>query len=73
MSRFIESQDLLQVTLLSLTDPDARAMSTNGRHSGIVGYNVQAAVDAILPKPMTSNAKAECRFDKSDFIYWHIT
>ena len=23
----------------------------------------------ILPKPMTSNAKAEGRFDKSDFIY----
>ena len=114
---------------LSLTDKDSRAMSTNGRRSGIVGYNVQAAVDAkhhlivahevtndgsdraqlapmakaareaigtrklvaiadrgyysapqikachdagidaILPKPMTSNAKAEGRFDKSDFIY----
>ena len=26
-------------------------------------------IDAILPKPMTSNAKAEGRFDKSDFIY----
>ena len=114
---------------LSLTDKDSRAMSTNGRRSGVVGYNVQAAVDAkhhlivthevtndgsdraqlapmakaardaigtcklvaiadrgyysaqqikachdagidaILPKPMTSNAKAEGRFDKSDFIY----
>jgi transposase len=114
---------------LSLTDKDSRAMSTSGRRSGIVGYNVQAAVDAkhhlivahevtndggdraqlapmakaardaigtrklvaiadrgyysapqikachdagidaILPKPMTSNAKAEGRFDKSDFIY----
>ena len=31
---------------LSLIDPDARAMSTNGRRSGIVGYNVQVAVDA---------------------------
>ncbi len=28
-----------------------------------------AGMDAILPKPMTSNAKAEGRFDKSDFIY----
>jgi hypothetical protein len=28
-----------------------------------------AGIDAILPKPMTSNAKAEGRFDKSDFIY----
>ncbi len=114
---------------LSLTDKDSRAMSTNGRRSGVVGYNVQAAVDAkhhlivahevtndgsdraqlapmakaareaigtrklvaiadrgyysapqikachdagidaILPKPMTSNAKTEGRFDKSDFIY----
>ena len=31
---------------VSLTDPDARAMATHGRGSGIVGYNVQAAVDA---------------------------
>jgi transposase len=31
---------------VSLTDPDARAMATNGRGSGIVGYNVQSAVDA---------------------------
>ena len=114
---------------LSLTDPDARSMATSGRGSGIVGYNVQVAVDAkhhlivahevtnsgsdraqlapmaaaareamgkkklqavadrgyysapqikacddagiaaILPKPMTSNAKAEGRFDKSDFLY----
>lgn len=114
---------------LSLTDPDARSMATSGRGSGIVGYNVQVAVDAkqhlivahevtnqghdraqlapmtiaareamgkdrlqavadrgyysgpqikachdagiaaILPKPTTSNAKAEGRFDKADFIY----
>lgn len=31
---------------ISLTDPDARSMSTSGRSSGIVGYNVQTAVDA---------------------------
>jgi hypothetical protein len=31
---------------LSITDPDARSMATSGRGSGIVGYNVQAAVDA---------------------------
>lgn len=30
---------------ISLTDPDARAMSTNARSSGTVGYNVQTAVD----------------------------
>jgi len=31
---------------ISLTDPDARSMATRGRGSGIVGYNVQTAVDA---------------------------
>jgi transposase len=30
---------------ISLTDPDARSMATSGRGSGMVGYNVQAAVD----------------------------
>ena len=114
---------------LSMTDPDARSMATSRLGSGIVGYNVQAAVDtkhhlivahevtndssdrsqlsamalaaraamgktrlqahadrgyyngrelkacedagiaAYVPKPMTSNAKAEGRFDKADFIY----
>ena len=31
---------------ISLTDPDARSMATSGRGSGIVGYNVQIAVEA---------------------------
>jgi len=30
---------------ISLTDPDSRSMATSGRGSGIVGYNVQVAVD----------------------------
>jgi transposase len=30
---------------VSLSDPDARSMATSGRGSGMVGYNVQAAVD----------------------------
>src|SRR6266850_581386 len=114
---------------ISLTDPDARSMATSGRGSGVVGYNVQVAVDTAhhlivthevtnvgtdrsqlahvaketkaalevekldavadrgyfsseeilaceqagitvtLPKPMTSNAKAEGRFGKQDFRY----
>ena len=29
---------------ISLTDPDSRSMATGGRGSGVVGYNVQAAV-----------------------------
>jgi len=31
---------------ISLTDPDARSMATSGKDTGMVGYNVQAAVDA---------------------------
>ncbi len=114
---------------ISLTDPDARSMATSGRGSGVVGYNVQVAVDTehhlivthevtnigtdrsqlaqvaketkatleatsldvvadrgyfnseeilaceeagitvTLPKPMTSNAKAQGRFGKQDFRY----
>jgi len=114
---------------ISLTDPDARAMATNGKGTGLVGYNVQVAVDAehhlivahevtnvghdrgqlanmagqtkaamgtdslevladrgyfdgeeilacealgvtpILPKPLTSGAKADGRFGKPDFVY----
>jgi len=30
---------------VSLTDPDARSMSSSGRGTGVVGYNVQTAVD----------------------------
>ena len=114
---------------ISLTDLDARSMATRGRGSGVVGYNVQVAVDTkhhlifahevtnvgndrsqlagvakqtkdaletesldvvadrgyfnsaeilacekagitvTLPKPMTSNAKADGRFGKQDFRY----
>jgi transposase len=114
---------------VSLTDPDARSMATSGRGTGMVGYNVQTAVDTkhhlivahevtnlghdrtqlfamakqarsatgkeeltiiadrgyfngseildcdqagmtpLVPKPLTSNSKAEGRFDKRDFIY----
>jgi transposase len=31
---------------IALTDPDARCMSSRGRDTTVVGYNVQAAVDA---------------------------
>jgi transposase len=30
---------------VSLTDPDSRSMATSGRGSGVIGYNVQVAVD----------------------------
>ena len=114
---------------LSITDPDARSMISQAKGTGVVGYNVQAAVEAkhhlivahevtnigsdranlttmalaardamgpkrlkvladrgyfsgpqiklcqesgmvpFVPKPMTSNAKAEGRFSKADFVY----
>jgi transposase len=43
MARQVETAPDRQI---SLTDPDARAMATNGKGTGLVGYNVQAAVDA---------------------------
>jgi len=41
-SQMMESED----KQISLTDPDARSMATSGRGSGMVGYNVQSAVQA---------------------------
>ena len=42
----IEAQMLTSPDLqVSLTDPDSRSMATSGRGSGVVGYNVQVAVD----------------------------
>src|SRR6202012_1564243 len=32
---------------ISLTDPDSCSMATSGRGSGVVGYNVQVAVDTM--------------------------
>ena len=43
MDREVEAAPDKQV---SLTDPDARSMATSGKGTGIVGYNVQMAVDA---------------------------
>lgn len=42
MQRAVEAAPDKQV---SLTDPDARSMASSGRGTGIVGYNVQTAVD----------------------------
>jgi hypothetical protein len=42
MERQVEAAPDQQV---SLTDPDARSMATSGKGTGIVGYNVQTAVD----------------------------
>jgi hypothetical protein len=45
---------------ISLTDPDARAMASAGAGTGIVGYNVQAAVDTgshIVVAPVRADAE----------------
>lgn len=49
MQQLKEIEVLVQATpdkQISLTDPDARSMATSGRGTGVVGYNVQTAVDA---------------------------
>jgi DNA repair exonuclease SbcCD ATPase subunit len=43
---------------LSFTDPDARSMATSGKGSGMVGYNVQTAVDPkhhLIPAHKVTN------------------
>lgn len=48
MAQLEEIETRLQETAdkqISLTDPDARSMATSGRGTGMVGYNVQTAVD----------------------------
>src|SRR5207237_3264769 len=50
---------------ISLTDPDSRSMATSGRGSGIVGYNVQVAVDIahhlIITHEVTNVGRSEER------------
>lgn len=50
---------------LSLTDPDAHSMATSRLGSGIVGYNVQVAVDAKHHVIVTHNATNDSS-DNSD-------
>jgi len=44
-TRKLASAVIKAVLQISLTDPDSRSMATSGRGSGVVGYNVQVAVD----------------------------
>jgi len=47
-----------------------RAIADRGYFSGPqIKACADAGIDAVLPKPTTSNAKAEGRFDKADFVY----
>src|SRR5919201_1050716 len=49
---------------ISLTDPDCRSMATSGRGSGVVGYNVQVAVDTehhLIMAHEVTNSGAEIK------------
>src|SRR4249920_2419539 len=48
LGRIGEQMEACEDQQRSLTDPDARSMATSGRGTGIVGYNVQTAVDANM-------------------------
>ena len=52
---------------VSLTDPDARSMATSGRGSGVVGYNVQVAVEAehhlIVTHEVTTEGNERAQLD----------
>src|SRR5947208_12716393 len=52
---------------ISLTDPDSRAMATSGRGSGVVGYNVQVAVDTeqhlIIAQAVTNSGSERAQID----------
>src|SRR6266403_963915 len=53
---------------ISLTDPDSRSMATSGRGSGVVGYNVQVAVDTVNHLIVTREAKAVLQVDKLEAV-----
>jgi hypothetical protein len=49
---------------ISLTDPGARSMVTSGKDTGLVGYNVQAVVDAqhhLIVAHEVTNTASETR------------
>ena len=71
-----ESSDRSQLSKMALASREAmgvtelHALADRGYYNGV---ELKACDDeriaAYVPKPMTSNAKAEGRFDKTDFIY----
>lgn len=57
MGKQVEASPDKQV---SLSDPAARSMATSGKGTGIVGYNVQVAVDAARPAMRPDGRKSPC-------------
>lgn len=68
--------DRAQLSVMALAAREAmgkrkmKAIADRGYYSGL-GLKAceDAGIAAIVPKPMTSNARAEGRFDKTDFVY----
>jgi transposase len=54
---------------ISLTDPDARSMATSGRGSGVVGYNVQVAVETEHHLIIAHEVRIAARIDRSSPIW----
>lgn len=52
---------------ISLTDPDARSMATSGKGRGMVGYNVQSAVDTKHHLIVTHDVTNE-GFDRTQLL-----
>ncbi len=71
-----DSSDRAQLSKMAVVSREAmgvtelHAIADRGYYNGV---ELKACEDegiaALVPKPMTSNAKAEGRFDKADFIY----
>ena len=68
--------DRAQLSPIALAARDAigkrrlKAIADRGYYSGLSLKTCEdAGIAALVPKPMTSNARAEGRFDKTDFIY----
>jgi transposase len=54
----------------AMGEPDLQAIADRGYYSGIeLKVCEDAGIAAYVPKPMTSSAKANGRFDKADFVY----
>ena len=71
-----QSSDRSQLSKMALASGDAmgvsdlQALADRGYYHGVELKNCDdMGIAAYVPKPMTSNAKAEGRFDKTDFIY----
>lgn len=71
-----QSSDRSQLSKMALASRDAmgacnlQALADRGYYHGVeLKICEDVGIAAYVPKPMTSNAKAEGRFDKTDFVY----